>query len=106
MNSPRGAGSWGSRRRRTRAGPPGPAPEAAARHGLRDGTPVTVESRHGQARLVARVGTELAPGQVFCAFHFPASGVDSLTPEHADTATPCPECKVTALRLRPAAADD
>ncbi|MEU2231671.1 molybdopterin dinucleotide binding domain-containing protein [Streptomyces vietnamensis] len=28
-------------------------PEDAARHGLRDGTPVTVESRHGQARLVA-----------------------------------------------------
>ncbi|MGW6394964.1 formate dehydrogenase subunit alpha [Streptomyces sp. NPDC055103] len=76
-------------------------PADAARFGVRDGTPVTVESRHGQARLVARVGMELAPGQVFCAFHFPASGVNSLTSEHADTVTSCPEYKVTAVRLRP-----
>ncbi|ROQ26334.1 formate dehydrogenase major subunit [Streptomyces sp. PanSC19] len=81
-------------------------PEDAARHGLRDGVPVTVESRHGRARLVARVGREIAPGQVFCAFHFPASGVNSLTSEHADTVTSCPEYKVTAVRLRPTASDD
>ncbi|WP_229902053.1 molybdopterin dinucleotide binding domain-containing protein [Streptomyces zaomyceticus] len=71
-----------------------------------DGTPVTVESRHGRARLVAHVGTEFAPGQVFCAFHFPVSGVNSLTSEHADTVTSCPEYKVTAVRLRPAVSDD
>lgn len=81
-------------------------PEDAARFGVRDGTPVTVQSRHGQARLVARVGMELAPGQVFCAFHFPASGVNSLTSEHADTVTSCPEYKVTAVRLRPTVPDD
>ncbi|WP_137991115.1 formate dehydrogenase subunit alpha [Streptomyces vilmorinianum] len=76
-------------------------PEDAARHGVRDGAEVTVESRHGRARLIARVSTELAPGQVFCAFHFPASGVNSLTSDHADTVTSCPEYKVTAVRLRP-----
>ncbi|MFG3344203.1 molybdopterin dinucleotide binding domain-containing protein [Streptomyces sp. NPDC048018] len=59
----------------------------------------------GLARLVARFGAELARGEVFCAFHFPASGVNSLTSEHADTVTSCPEYKVTAVRLRPAGAD-
>ncbi|MFE0653491.1 molybdopterin dinucleotide binding domain-containing protein [Streptomyces sp. NPDC059534] len=81
-------------------------PADAAWFGARDGTPVTVESRHRQARLVAGVGTELVPGQVFCAFHFPAGGVNSLTSEHADTVTSCPEYKVTAARLRPTVADD
>ncbi|MBM9438411.1 formate dehydrogenase subunit alpha [Streptomyces bryophytorum] len=71
----------------------------AARYGLRDGAPVTVESRHGRARLIARVGEQVAPGQVFCSFHFPASGVNSLTSGHADTVTSCPEYKVTAVRV-------
>ncbi|MEU1230558.1 molybdopterin dinucleotide binding domain-containing protein [Streptomyces sp. NPDC005828] len=81
-------------------------PEDAARHGVRDGAPVVVDSRHGQARLIARVGADLAPGQVFCAFHFPDEGVNSLTSEHADAVTSCPECKVTAVRVRPTSSDD
>lgn len=71
----------------------------AARLGVRNGKPVTVESRHGRARLIARVSQDTAPGQVFCAFHFPSSGVNSLTSEHADTVTSCPEYKVTAVRV-------
>ncbi|MBG0816664.1 formate dehydrogenase subunit alpha [Planomonospora sp. ID82291] len=74
-------------------------PADAARYGLRDGDPVTVESRHGRARLTARICAETAPGQVFCAFHFPESGVNALTSDHADTVTSCPEYKVTAVRL-------
>ncbi|MGW5780345.1 formate dehydrogenase subunit alpha [Streptomyces sp. NPDC003863] len=81
-------------------------PEDAVRYGVRDGAPVVVDSRHGQARLIARVGADLAPGQVFCAFHFPDEGVNSLTSEHADTVTSCPEYKVTAVRVRPTASDD
>lgn len=80
-------------------------PDDAARHGLHDGDPVTVESRHGRAHLVTRTGHETAPGQLFCSFHFPASGVNTLTSDHADTATSCPEYKVTAVRLIPASAD-
>jgi formate dehydrogenase alpha subunit len=76
-------------------------PDDAARHGVRDGDPVTVESRHGRARLTVRVTLETAPGQAFCAFHFPASGVNSLTSDRGDTVTSCPEYKVTAVRLRP-----
>lgn len=77
-------------------------PDDAARHGLRDGQPVTVESRHGRARLTTRIGSQTLPGQVFCAIHFPASGVNALTSSHADTVTSCPEYKVTAVRLLPA----
>ena len=76
-------------------------PDDAARHGVRDGDPVTVESRHGRARLTVRVTLETAPGQAFCAFHFPASGVNRLTSDRGDTVTSCPEYKVTAVRLRP-----
>ncbi|GAA4236654.1 hypothetical protein GCM10023075_59930 [Streptosporangium album] len=76
-------------------------PADAARYGLGDGDPVTVESRHGRAGLTARLSRDMAPGQVFCAFHFPSSGVNTLTSDHADTATSCPEYKVTAVRLVP-----
>lgn len=74
-------------------------PADAARYGLRDGEPVTVESRHGRAVLVAAISDDMAPGQVFCAFHFPSSGVNTLTSDRADTVTSCPEYKVTAVRL-------
>ncbi|MFI6596625.1 formate dehydrogenase subunit alpha [Nonomuraea sp. NPDC050536] len=74
-------------------------PADAARYGLRDGDLVRVESRHGRARLVARIGEDTVPGQVFCAFHFPSSGVNALTSDRADVVTSCPEYKVTAVRL-------
>ncbi|WP_259408110.1 formate dehydrogenase subunit alpha [Streptomyces akebiae] len=74
-------------------------PDDALRYGVRDGAQLTVESRHGEARLVARVSEQTAPGQVFCSFHFPASGVNRLTSDHADTVTSCPEYKVTAVRV-------
>ena len=74
-------------------------PHDAVRYGLRDGAEVTVESRHGRARLVARISEQTAPGQVFCSFHFPASGVNRLTSDRADTVTSCPEYKVTAVRV-------
>lgn len=69
------------------------------RYGVRDGEEVTVESRHGRARLIARISEQTAPGQVFCSFHFPASGVNRLTSDQADTVTSCPEYKVTAVRV-------
>ncbi|MFF9062077.1 formate dehydrogenase subunit alpha [Streptomyces sp. NPDC014882] len=74
-------------------------PDDAARYGVRDGAQLTVESRHGRARLIARVSEQTSPGQVFGSFHFPASGVNRLTSEHADTVTSCPEYKVTAVRV-------
>ncbi|MGW3944358.1 formate dehydrogenase subunit alpha [Streptomyces phaeochromogenes] len=43
-------------------------PDDAARYEVRGGEQVTVESRHGRARLIARVSEQTAPGQVFCSF--------------------------------------
>jgi formate dehydrogenase major subunit len=74
-------------------------PDDARRYQVRDGEQVTVESRHGRALLIARVGDQTAPGQVFCSFHFPSSGVNCLTSDVADTVTSCPEYKVTAVRV-------
>ncbi|MFD0373759.1 formate dehydrogenase subunit alpha [Streptomyces sp. NPDC127112] len=74
-------------------------PDDAARYGIRQGEPVAVVSHHGRARLTARITSEVAPGQVFCAFHFPASGVNRLTSGHTDPTTSCPEYKVTAVRV-------
>jgi predicted molibdopterin-dependent oxidoreductase YjgC len=74
-------------------------PNDAFQYGLRDGTPVGVESRHGRARLIARVSKQTAAGQVFYSFHVPASGVNRLASHHTDTVTCCPEYKVTAVRL-------
>jgi formate dehydrogenase major subunit len=74
-------------------------PDDAGRYDVRHGEQVTVESRHGRARLIARVGDQTAPGQVFCSFHFPASGVNRLTSDVTDTVTSCPEYKVTAVRV-------
>jgi formate dehydrogenase major subunit len=74
-------------------------PGDAARNGIADGTPVELRSRHGTALLTAHICTEVAPGQLFCAFHFPASKVNQLISSHADTVTGCPEYKVTAVRI-------
>ncbi|MBK3624708.1 formate dehydrogenase subunit alpha [Streptomyces sp. MBT49] len=74
-------------------------PDDAARYAIRNGARLTVQSRHGRARLIARVGEQTSPGQVFSSFHFPASGVNRLTSDHADTVTSCPEYKVTAVRI-------
>ncbi|WP_229913698.1 molybdopterin oxidoreductase family protein [Streptomyces capitiformicae] len=74
-------------------------PDDAARYDVRDGRQFTVESRHGQARLIARVSEQTVPGQAFCSFHFPASGVNRLTSDHADTVTSRLEYKVTAVRV-------
>ncbi|MEV4800296.1 formate dehydrogenase subunit alpha [Nonomuraea sp. NPDC049421] len=76
-------------------------PVDAARHRLGDGDRVTVRSRHGVAHLTVQVSDDMTPGQVFCAFHFPTSGVNALTSGQGDDATSCPEYKVTAVRLEP-----
>ncbi|MGW4961387.1 formate dehydrogenase subunit alpha [Nonomuraea sp. NPDC004186] len=75
-------------------------PADAARHAVRDGDTVLVESRHGQATFPARITEEVTPGQLFCTFHFASSRANALTSDHADTVTSCPEYKVTAVRLR------
>jgi formate dehydrogenase major subunit len=77
------------------------SPADAARLGLADGDLVEITSRWGSIVLPSRVTGEIAPGEVFTAFHFPDAPSNRLTSPHTDTITGCPEYKVTAVTLRP-----
>ncbi|MGW3470812.1 formate dehydrogenase subunit alpha [Saccharopolyspora sp. NPDC000995] len=77
-------------------------PFDAARLDIPDGTDVITTSRWGQTTLTAHLTTDVASGQVFAAFHFPTAPVNELTSPHTDTATDCPEYKVTAVHIQPA----
>ncbi|MGE5827458.1 MAG: formate dehydrogenase subunit alpha, partial [Micromonosporaceae bacterium] len=76
-------------------------PSDAARLGLGDGEPVRVSSRRGHVTAPARLTDDVAPGEVFMAFHFPDAPVNLLTSSFSDEVTSCPEYKVTAVRLQP-----
>ncbi|KAA5825491.1 formate dehydrogenase subunit alpha [Saccharopolyspora hirsuta] len=76
-------------------------PADAAHLRVVDGANVTVTSRWGRATLTARLTRDVAPGQVFAAFHFPDAAINDLTSPHTDAATGCPEYKVTAVRISP-----
>jgi formate dehydrogenase major subunit len=78
-------------------------PGDAARLGIRDGDLVEIESRRGGITAPGRVTDDIAPGEVFLSFHFPDVAANLLTSSETDEATSCPEYKVTAVTLRPAA---
>jgi formate dehydrogenase major subunit len=81
-------------------------PDDAARLGVEPGGPVEVTSRRGTLTASARLTDDVAPGQVFLAFHFPEVAANLLTSDATDEVTSCPEYKVTAVRLRAAARSD
>jgi formate dehydrogenase alpha subunit len=78
-------------------------PDDARRLGVEDGSAVTVSSHHGEIIVTAAVTERSAPGQAFMAFHFPGALANRLTSDSRDETTSCPEYKVTAVRVRPAA---
>ncbi|MDH5256249.1 MAG: formate dehydrogenase subunit alpha, partial [Gammaproteobacteria bacterium] len=69
----------------------------AAAAGFASGDPVRVRSRHGEARLVARVTDRVQPGELFATFQDPAAMVNLLTSSQVDRITRAPEYKVTAV---------
>ncbi|HZC25964.1 MAG TPA: formate dehydrogenase subunit alpha [Actinopolymorphaceae bacterium] len=75
-------------------------PDDAARLGLADGDRADVASRRGQITAPVRLTDDMAPGQVFLAFHFPEVAANLLTSDQVDEQTSCPEYKLTAVRLR------
>ncbi|MGI8334292.1 molybdopterin dinucleotide binding domain-containing protein [Actinomadura scrupuli] len=77
------------------------SPADADRLAVQDDDLVEITSRRGSLVLPARVTGEVAPGEVFAAFHFPGTPSNQLTSAHTDTITGCPEYKVTAVALRP-----
>lgn len=70
----------------------------AARHHLRDGQRVTVESRRGSVTAWARVTSTVRPGQVFLPMHDPT--VNQLTPGIFDPHSRQPGYKASAVRVR------
>lgn len=75
-------------------------PRDAAARDLSDGDAVVVASAHGEARAIARIGDEVAPGTVFLSFHFPETGTNRLTSNVVDRIADCPEYKLTAVEVR------
>jgi formate dehydrogenase major subunit len=74
-------------------------PYDAGQLALRDGMPVRVASRHGDAVLPLRITDAVAPGQLFATFHDPARALNRLTGPARDSVTAAPEYKVTAVRV-------
>jgi formate dehydrogenase major subunit len=75
-------------------------PDDAARLRIADGDTVQVTSRRASITAPARLTDDVAPGQLFMAFHFSDTPANLLTSGHGDEVTSCPEYKVTAVHLR------
>ncbi len=79
-------------------------PQDARRLGLEDGARVRVVSRRGAVEAQVERTPQVKPGTVFMTFHFPETRTNLLLSSAADPPTGCPEYKVSAVRLEPAAA--
>ncbi|HLJ42615.1 MAG TPA: molybdopterin dinucleotide binding domain-containing protein, partial [Candidatus Binataceae bacterium] len=78
-------------------------PHDAEERGVRDGAWVKVSSRAGETTIRAQVTERVPPGVVYTTFHYQSSGTNVVTTENSDWATNCPEYKVTAVQVMPAA---
>jgi predicted molibdopterin-dependent oxidoreductase YjgC len=74
-------------------------PEDAARLGVVDEAPVTVETRRGRIEVPARVTPRVRPGTVFIPFHFWESPANRLTNTARDPLAKIPEFKVCGCRV-------
>jgi formate dehydrogenase major subunit len=77
-------------------------PDDADRLGLTEGAAAEVSSHRGTVTMPVRRTTDVAPGELFLGFHFPATPTNLLTSSVGDEVTSCPEYKVTAVAVRPA----
>ncbi|MDH3633030.1 MAG: formate dehydrogenase subunit alpha, partial [Gammaproteobacteria bacterium] len=78
-------------------------PHDAEDRGIEDGDRVSLTSRKGEITLQATITERVQPGVVYTTFHDPATGANVVTTEYSDWATNCPEYKVTAVQVAPAA---
>ncbi len=75
-------------------------PVDADRLGIRGHDAVSVESRRGRiARIVVRVTSTVAPGQVFIPFHFEETNANLLTVDACDPISREPNYKQCAVRI-------
>jgi formate dehydrogenase major subunit len=78
-------------------------PSDAETRGIREGALVSLRSRKGEITLKATITERVQPGVVYTTFHNPETGANVVTTEYSDWATSCPEYKVTAVEVTPAA---
>lgn len=74
-------------------------PEDAAALAIREGTPVTLRSRHGSIQMKAHLTARMRRGDLFCTFHATELKVNRITGPGRDPITHTPEYKVTAVRV-------
>ena len=75
------------------------SPEDAMEHGIRDGTRILLESRHGRIEARARVSDIVPKGVVFVPFHFGEAAANALVGEEKDPDSGIPAYKVVAVRI-------
>jgi formate dehydrogenase major subunit len=78
-------------------------PHDAETRGIGHGDRVSLTSRKGDITLEAKITERVQPGVVYTTFHDPETGANVVTTEYSDWATSCPEYKVTAVQVAPAA---
>lgn len=74
-------------------------PDDALAHGLADGDPVKVESRHGTFTMKTHITDLVRPGDLWCTFHSKGIFVNRATGQGRDPVTHTPEYKVTAVTI-------
>ena len=74
----------------------------AKRLGVADGQRVSVSSRRGSIKLMARVTDRIIQGSIFIPFHYAEAAANRLTNAALDPVSNIPELKVCAAKLEPA----
>jgi formate dehydrogenase major subunit len=78
-------------------------PEDAEALALADGDRAAIESRWGRTEAPVHRTDRVARGTCFLSFHFPETHANALTGPQRDPSSDCPEYKLTAVRIVPAA---
>ncbi|MEO8147654.1 MAG: formate dehydrogenase subunit alpha, partial [Bacteroidia bacterium] len=74
--------------------------EDAAKHFIKDGEMVCVESARGKVDIKAKITDEVKPGILSSTFHFPDNLLNNITSSISDSEAMCPEYKVVACNIR------
>ncbi len=73
-------------------------PEDGKRLGLQRGDMVQVDSRRGTCNFTVKLTDQMAPGELYCDFHFHEAPVNTLTISCSDPVARCPEFKICAVK--------
>jgi formate dehydrogenase major subunit len=75
-------------------------PDDAAKHFIKDGDMVCVESPRGKVDIKAKITDEVKAGILSTTFHFPEVMLNLITSDEHDSEAMCPEYKVVSVNIR------